>query len=268
MQEFFIYTNLNERLKAGIVCDTAERMETMSERTVPLSEYRREGYRLFYDNTSVPGLLIAATIGSFFIVAGVALLLTFAAAVVAIFGLTVEWSGFSQAWGSAFSAYDGKSLVEFLPLPFYILGNLWPLDLFFSLLFCAAALPERKSFMLREEHERGKSAGNIATRNIPLFIFWGVFFVLTLFPMSPYFRETVPLMSINLPLSQTAPVLTVFNMLVFSRGIALVMAYFWNAVFFNGLSIYHFFFVRGKKKVDKKRIQQRFTIASDDELGF
>jgi hypothetical protein len=240
----------------------------MATRTIPLNEYRREGYALYYKHTTPIGLLISATIAALLLTAGIALLLTVTAAVMALFGLTVEWSGFQHVWGSPFGAYDGKGILDFFALPFRIFSLLLPVDVFFSLLFCAAVIPERRAFTQKTEQERGRPAANIVVRNIPLIIFWGVLFVLTLFPMSPYFRETVPLMSIELPFSQTAPVLTVLVMLAFSFIAALVLQYMWNALLFSGLGIYHFFFVRGKNQVTKKMIVQRFSAAPDDELGF
>jgi len=218
-------------------------------RVIPLSEYRKAGFQLFYDHTPAAGLFTAALMGALLLVLGVAVLLTFVVLISELFGAGVEQTGFATLW-LTLPLRSSDSIINIVFLPFRILPGLWRFDLFISILFVVAAYPARKAFFLSLYKDRGQKSGNILTRNSPLFIFSGGFLLLWLF----LYMDKPGLMVIT-----HQPLMTVTALLMGVFLLALLLQVLWEWAYFQGFLMYHTFFLHhDPERVTKQRILNLF----------
>jgi hypothetical protein len=233
-----------------------------TKRSIPLSEYRRAGFRLLYENTSTSGVLVAATIASLLITFSLALTLSLVLIAAELFGATAEATDFASAW-LTIPLREQYTLSEMLLLPFETAASLWAFDLILTALFAAAALPARRSFFLNLVHERGQGSGNPVTRNWPAWIFSAAAAVALFVLMLPYFRGLPLRPGLPIAIPPDMPLLTALGILLFAVPCGLLLQYLFEWAHFRGLLIWHRIFIFGPKRVDGQRILGLFY--SEDE---
>lgn len=229
-------------------------------RSIPVSEYRRAGYALLFENTGVWGLLAAALLASLLVVLGLALLITVVFVLSELFGVGMRT--FTRDFASVFMPPPARPVgfFAYLLLPFRLLGELWRADLFVSVLFMAAALPARRAFFLNREKERGRdeAAGGFFSRQLPLLIFMAGFLVLFLLVMLPYLQGSLDIHGSLIPLPAGSLLLTLAAVLGYAIIAGFLLQFIWEGAFFRGLLVFHRLAVDPPRQVTDGRIRSLF----------